>query len=358
MLLLAPVILLDFTLISREISIAKPSIRLLGGSFALGSLFILLMIFAQVFTTVYDYIPVVGPFFRDKFWLVFLADGLVLSLSVLLVRKYTFGIAAERGMRSFPLLPVVCMAFIFVAALSGALLTAPRLPNPTGPGTASLRVLTFNIQQGYSRDGQISFDGQLSLLRQMNPDVIGLQECDTARIAGGNIDIVRYFANRLDMYSYYGPSTVAGTFGIALLSRYPIQNPRTFYLYSLGEQTAIISAQIVTGGKTYNVYVTHLGNDGPIIQQMQVLQLVQGNKNVLLMGDFNFRPDTAQYRLGTGALNDAWLLHWSQGIQSQAFDSAGRIDYLYVSPGIKIVESQYLTGPQSDHPALVTDIER
>jgi endonuclease/exonuclease/phosphatase family metal-dependent hydrolase len=358
MLLLAPVILLDFTLFSRAIISEKPSHRLLGGSFALASFLILLMSFAQVFTTVYDYIPVVGPFFRDKFWLVFLVDGVVLGLSVLLVRKNKFGIAEERGLGSFPLLPVVFMAFIFVATLSGPLLTAPMLSAPSESRVATLRVITYNIQQGYSQDGQINFDSQLSLLRETNPDVIGLQECDTARIAGGNIDIVRYFANQLDMYSYYGPSTVAGTFGIALLSRYPIHNPRTFYLYSVGEQTAIISAQLVINGETYNVYVTHLGNDGPIIQQEQVLQLVQGQENVLLMGDFNFRSETDQYRLTTAALSDAWLLRWPQGIQSQEFDSSDRIDYLYVSPGMKIVESQYLAGPQSDHPALVTDIGR
>ena len=53
------------------------------------------MIFAQVFTTVYDYIPVVGPLFRDKFWLVFLAAGLVLALPTLLVRKTSFDQAED-----------------------------------------------------------------------------------------------------------------------------------------------------------------------------------------------------------------------------------------------------------------------
>jgi hypothetical protein len=33
-----------------------------------------------------------------------------------------------------------------------------------------------------------------------------------------------------------------------------------------------------------------------------------------------------------------------------------RIDYLYVSPGTIVIEAQYLTGPQSDHLALVAEI--
>jgi endonuclease/exonuclease/phosphatase family metal-dependent hydrolase len=238
------------------------------------------------------------------------------------------------------------------------LLITPRISAPPESRLVNPRVLTYNIQQGYSQDGQLNIDGQLALIRHENADVIGLQECDTARIANGNNDLVRYFADRLGMYSYYGPSTVAGTFGIALLSRYPIQNPRTYYMFSVGEQTAIIVAQITIGGKTYHIYLTHLGNGGPIVQQEQVLQLVQDQENVLLMGDFNFRPDTDQYRLTTATLSDAWLLGGPQSSPSQGVDPSDRIDYLFLSPGIQIVQSRFLSGPESDHPALVTDIER
>lgn len=351
MLLLSPIVLVDFTFLSREIIAARPSVRLLGGSFTLGALFILLMIFAQVFTTVYDYIPVIGPLFRDRFWLIFLADGTVLTLSMLLVRKTPYGWAGV--MRSA--LPAVGAVIIALGTTAGAWLTVSRPPAVAQPAD-TLRVFTFNIQQGYNREGQADLEGQLALMRQADADIIGLQECDTTRVAIGNIDVVRYFADRLNMYSYYGPNTTVGTFGVALLSRYPIQNPRTFYMYSLGEQTAAIEAQITVGGRTFNVYVTHLGNNGPIVPQEQVLQLIEGKENVLLMGDFNFRSDTEQYRLTTGTLGDAWLLAKSQLAPSQAEELERRIDYLYVSPGTIVIEAQYLTGPQSDHPALVAEI--
>jgi endonuclease/exonuclease/phosphatase family metal-dependent hydrolase len=252
-------------------------------------------------------------------------------------------------------LPVITVVIIALGATAGAWLTASRPPAVAQP-TDALRVLTYNIQQGYNRDGQLDVEGQLALMRQTDADIIGLQECDTTRVATGNIDVVRHFADRLNMYSYYGPNTTVGTFGIALLSKYPILNPRTFYLYSLGEQTAAIEAQIMAGGKTFTVYVTHLGNGGPIVQQEQVLQLVEGKENVLLMGDFNFRPDTEQYQLTTGTLGDAWLLAKSQLAPSHADELERRIDYLYVSPGTIVIEAEYLTGPQSDHPALVAEI--
>jgi endonuclease/exonuclease/phosphatase family metal-dependent hydrolase len=187
--------------------------------------------------------------------------------------------------------------------------------------------------------------------------VIGLQESDTNRIANGNTDIVRYFADNLDMYSYFGPKTITGTFGIALLSKYPIENPQTFYMYSEGEQTATIVAQITVDGQTFDVFVTHLGNGGPVVQQQAILQEVDGKQDVVLIGDFNFRPQTEQYELTTSLLDDAWLLIWPTGENDQGMDPLDRIDHTFVTPGMNVVDAWYLLSPASDHPAMITEIE-
>jgi endonuclease/exonuclease/phosphatase family metal-dependent hydrolase len=352
-LILFPVILIDWELFTHEISISKQTPRSLGASFALSSLFLLLVLLGQVFTTVYDYIPVVGPFFRDKFWLVYLVPGTVLALSILLVRRGTPGdiLRADRA-GLFP----VTMALIGLVTLAGVILTSLR-PAAPPEGQVSLRVCTYNIQQGYDESGSKNYVGQLELLRQVDADVIGLQESDTNRIAGGNADIVRYIADRLSLYSYYGPKTVPGTFGVALLSKYRIENARTFYMYSVAEQTATIVAQIRAGDTVYNVYVTHLGNGGPIVQQEAILSEVAGTGNVILMGDFNFRPDTAQYRLTAAALDDAWLLRWPEGTDDQGRRFDRRIDHVFVSAGTAVSDAEYITDPESDHPALVVEIE-
>ena len=135
--------------------------------------------------------------------------------------------------------------------------------------------MTYNIQQGFDAEGNKNLDGQLAVIREVDPDILGLEESETARVANGNVDAVRYFADKLDMYSYYGPTMTTGTFGIALLSKYPIQNPTTFFMYSSGEQTATIHAGIIKDGKTYQVFVTHLGNDGPLFQLEQMLTTCQ-----------------------------------------------------------------------------------
>jgi endonuclease/exonuclease/phosphatase family metal-dependent hydrolase len=223
--------------------------------------------------------------------------------------------------------------------------------------TDTLKVLTYNIQQGYDAAGLKNYDGQLALIRQFDPDVIGLQESDTSRIANGNSDVVRYFADRLGMYSYYGPKTVLGTFGIALLSRYPIENPRTFYMYSEGEQTATIVAEITVGGKTYRIMVTHLGNGGPLPQIEDILSTLGDQPNIVLMGDFNFRPTTDQYRQATTALDDAWVSAGSPAPIGAGWDADRRIDHVFVTPEVEVVDAQYVPAALSDHPALVVEVK-
>jgi endonuclease/exonuclease/phosphatase family metal-dependent hydrolase len=355
MLVLFPVILLDFVLYARELVRDRPPVRTLAWGFVLGSIYLLFMIFAQVFTTVYDYIPVVGPFFRDKFWFVFLLGGMALMLPALLVRRSSFDLdKASAGLRLGPTGPVI-VVLVGLVTVAGAAFGAASPASPPAQQN-SLSILTYNIQQGYSRDGLKSYDWQLDLLREADADIIGLQESDTNRIAGGNSDVVRYFADKLDLYSYYGPKTVSGTFGIALLSKYPIENPETFYMYSEGEQTATIVAQVTVRGQTFTLFVTHLGNGGPTIQQQALLQELGDRDNAIVMGDFNFRPGTDQYRLTTTVLEDSWIRRWPQGNDGQGVDPATRIDHIFLSPGITVLDSEYLAGPQSDHPAMMTTV--
>jgi endonuclease/exonuclease/phosphatase family metal-dependent hydrolase len=347
------VVWLDFAVLVKALLNASPTSRQLGAAFGFSSLYLLIMIFAQVFTTVYDYIPVVGPFFRDKFWLVMSLPGAILAISILAAGLPTAAPQRTKLPRPAGMFTVTSAVVLGLASIAAVLVSSAR-PSPPAADPASLHVLTYNIQQGYSADGQKAYPQQLEVLRQAKVDFIGLQESDTNRISGGNTDLVRIYSERLNLYSDYGPSTVLGTFGIALLSRYPLGPTGNAYLYSNGEQTAILHATPQIGGKTYNVFVTHLGNGGPPIQQAEVLDLVQGEENVILMGDFNFTPDTQQYQSMRTVLDDAWVRAGSPG--AAGFDPQERIDYIFVSPNLAVLSAGYHPGPQSDHPWLEAEV--
>ncbi|MBN2118450.1 MAG: endonuclease/exonuclease/phosphatase family protein [Anaerolineales bacterium] len=352
MLVSSPILFVNFTLFIREISLARPSRPQIGGSFAVAALFFLIMVFFHVFTAIYDYAPVIGPFFRDRFWFVYLLAGLGMALPLLLLRKGSFSLERPGVASPFTPLALGSLALLSIAALY---LTAAKPVTPQGE--APLKIMTYNIQQGVDVEGNKSLEALLAVIRAVDPDILGLQESDTARVANGNVDAVRYFADKLDMYSYYGPTTTTGTFGIALLSKYPIRNPATFFMYSTGEQTATIHAEISREGETYQVFVTHLGNGGPMFQVEDVLARIEGLENVITMGDFNFRPTTDQYALMTRTLADAWLLKWPGGKEVPEFSSDKRIDYIFVSPGLTVLESEYKVHPASDHPYMYIVIE-
>ena len=59
----------------------------------------------------------------------------------------------------------------------------------------------------------------------------------------------------------------------------------------------------------------------------------------------------------TQTLDDAWLLRWPGGKEISEFPRDERIDHIFVSPGIIVLESEYGASPASDHPYLYTVIE-
>ena len=355
MLALHPVLYADFAVIADALFSGRPSPRKFTTGFGLGALLLLFLSFAQIFTTIYDYIPVVGPIFRNQFWLVMAIPAVLAALALLLVARP----AADRGpaQRSQPGWLVAATFVAGASVLLAGLSSARPMPAPAGN---SLRILTYNIQQGYSATGQKSFAAQRDVIRGLNPDVIGLAESDTARIAGGNSDVVRYFADALGLYSYYGPSPESGTFGVALLSRHPIRNPRTFFMPSRGEQTACIEADVDVGGRLLRVLVTHLDNDGALPQQRLVIDRATrgaaGAPLAIAVGDFNFDPSTEQYRQTTAALDDSWVTAQQRIVDPGASDPAVSIDHIFVTRGARVLHARYVPEGPSDHPGMFAEV--
>jgi len=346
---LFPVLFVDATVFTRTFRRRRPSMRQMGWAFTVAAFYLLIAIFAHVFTTVYVYIPVVGPFFRNAFWQIHLAIGLVLLTALARIEEKGAG---DRVAAYVPRAVGAVLAVFMVLAVWSF------TPHPQPPVTppSAVTVMTYNIQQGYSEAGERNFDGQLALMRDANADIIGLEETDDARISGGNADVARYMAYHLNMYAYYGPTTPAGTFGIALLSRYPIRSPRTWFLYSKGEQVAVIEATVQVGGHLLRVFVTHLGNGGPMIQQAQFLRLVDRQSSLVALGDFNFRPDTSQYNMTTRVLVDTWTARWRTWEDARGVRPTNKIDHIFVSPDMKVLDARYILSPASDHPVVTATI--
>jgi endonuclease/exonuclease/phosphatase family metal-dependent hydrolase len=359
LILLLPIIFIDFILLLRQLIKSKPPMQKLAGSFTLGGgLYMLLIIFSIIFTSTWGFVKPISFYFRDQFWLVFLIDGLVILLSIFLLKKSGFELDFKRSYLSFKtkISAISLIAIVCVGTITGAILIEAKPITQTGD--TSLKILTYNLQQGVDPYTQKNYDGQLALIREIDADIIGLQE--TSKIAG-NSDVVQYFADKLNMYSYFGPRGVTGTTGVALLSKYPIKNAVTLYHFSRDsdrKQTATIEAEITIGTQTFTIYVTHTYGSTSAKSMLinDTLARADGKDNVIFMGDFNFRENSEPYNLTTDVLVDAWLDQWPSGVDDDSVNASSRIDHIFLgalNPGLNIVDCRYVEWirVESDHPA-------
>ncbi len=361
MILLSPIIYLDFILLSRELLKIKPKPAKIGGSFTLGAgLYILIMIFMQVLPNVWGYMGSISAGFRDLYWLAFLIPGIFVTIPIILVKKKTMKFEKTTKELKSKSIILTILGLIFLGTVVGAFVTNPY-PGTPEEGRTSLIIMTYNIRQGVNQSGEKNYDGQLELIRSVDPDILALQECDPVRIGGGNSDVVRYFADKLNMYSYRGPKTVANTYGTAILSKYPIADVAAFFMYSTHQQIGTTQAQIVFNSTlTFNVFSNHPAArtyDAKISQVEQMLSRVNGLENVIFMGDFNFNKTTLQYSMTTAVLNDSWVVNYGSFEDLLGYNSSGNIDHIFLSSGIEVSDAVYIEKGHSDHPAYWIEIQ-
>lgn len=362
-LLLFPILSIDFGLFAEETIRTFPSMRKLGFGFGIASIFMMIMILAHVFTSTWAYIdPIIEPLFRGRFWQIHLLVGIVLILSLLIVRKSALGSDpvenGGRARKSAAVLVTVISAIVVV----GAIILQPNASN--AEPKEQLAIAGYNLQQGYGQNLERSHKEQCEVLREIDADVVVLSENDTARIAGGNFDIAHYLAACLEMYSYAGPKTGIGSFGYAILSKYPIENPETFHLFSDhglpstddpekvsgGDQVALLKGEISAGGEIYNIIAVHSDSNPPKEQFTGLVEIASRLENVVAVGDYNCRPGNECF-----SIVDEVLDHCTQSSGDVSVIN-GRIDHIFVSPGLSCQEYTYVESEASDHPVVVSKI--
>jgi len=233
--------------------------------------------------------------------------------------------------------------------------------------TKQLRVLTYNMQQGSELGGDQCFLAQMQLIKDLNPDIVFLQESDMPRPSGGNVDAPRLFADHLRYHLYFGPKTVTGTFGTAILSRFPLENQRTIFTYSDGDEVGTSVAEIDVGGRRIALFDNH-PSGSHAVKHAHVDALIAEAKrydHVIAAGDFNFEQYTPYYAKVAAVLHDSWLTLYPNAVgdtssilggdtsNAQRFDMKDRIDHVFTSATFKATEAQYILAPDSktDHPA-------
>ena len=359
MLLLFPVLFLDLQVFIQKMQLSTQPPRSLAPGILLGSFSLVVLIFINIFSNVWGYIEPISPPFRNTFWLVyFLLSGGI----TLLVWRAQRGKSASEGEPavSHPWEWAVVLGVIFLATLFFARPTTPAQVDAAGK--TSLRVMTMNTQQSNDEFAEKSFEAQLALIKQVSPDILALQETDSTRISLNNNDYVRAFADGLGYYSYYGPKTVAGTYGTAILSKYPLLNTNTTFMYSDKDETGVAEAEVEVAGKRFSIYDVHPDSSDPAMVNFaqSLLAGAQDKPYVIVMGDFNLRDYEQAYKLVDSVYTNAWTSVYPSEISPDGLDMSGdnRIDHIFFSPNLTALDPTYILPPESatDHPVHWADI--
>ena len=353
LLLLFPVIFLDLLVFSNRVRQANPRPSDLVPGILLGSLILVVLVFMLIFTNVWGYVEPVSPWFRNKFWLPFLLMAGPIALLIGRKGLSTLDDQPEPN-NTFSLGWAAFLIIIFLGTAGSALYTT-RVQT-FEPRNSSFVVMTYNIQQANDDLGERSYKEQLALIREVAPDILALQESDSSRISLNNNDFVRYYAGKLGYYSYFGPTTIAGTFGTAILSRFPLQNTQTVFTFSDQDEIGTAVAEIEIGGQLFTVYNVHPdGSDTAMLVWAESLLERSKNKyNVIILGDFNLRDYEEAYQRIASVYSNAWVSIYPSKIGPDGTDMSGenRIDHIFFSQSLMVRNPVYILPPQSatDHP--------
>jgi endonuclease/exonuclease/phosphatase family metal-dependent hydrolase len=254
-----------------------------------------------------------------------------------------------------------------------------------------MRMATFNILHGRSvHDGSVGLDRLAESVRQIDPDVLALQEVDLDQPRSGTSDLTAVAAEAMGAISHRFVAAIAGTpgatwmaatgreqpgtaaYGIALLSRYlaetwqvvrlpriPVRFP--MYLPAPGriqvvneEPRAAMVGRFDTPLGPLTVANTHL-SFVPGWNRIQLRRLIRDLRGFpgphVLMGDLNMTPTSPSRWTAMRSLGEAPTF--------PVDDPDQQLDHVLTDDHTLQVEACSAPRlPISDHRALVVDISR
>lgn len=206
-------------------------------------------------------------------------------------------------MRKYAIISAAFVLVLLLCACSGIFSTGNVRPeitsSPEEPAEteqveqvfASSEIVLANLNIKHGAEG---LDNVASAIREVSPDIIGLEEVDVGCERSGYVDEPAELA-RLAGYDYFAFSKAislgGGEYGTAILSRYPIENFEVIALdRGNGEGRSVGHAVINFNGLKLDVLVTHLSYEDSSARYNQMTAIgamLEGYGRYALLGDLN-----------------------------------------------------------------------
>jgi len=232
--------------------------------------------------------------------------------------------------------------------------SSPSIIN-LGDKTMIINFLTFNIQHGKNyRTKQIDLDLMIKTIKDSQAEIIGLNEvfganateASQAKIMAQALGYDFYFAQAID---YHGRP-----YGNALLTKYPLKTAETIMIpdpikndHEFFETRCIIKATFQHFPLV--LFTSHFGlAKGEQINAVKTsLELIKKERAPLVfMGDFNMEPCDPILKPLLDVLNNTFP---AGPPTYPSINPQKKIDYILISPHIKVLKARILPVVASDH---------
>lgn len=231
-----------------------------------------------------------------------------------------------------PRRPLLLLAAM-TAACGPAGVDAPPMAAP------ALRVVTYNIRHGRGVDDTVNLERTATVLRDLAPDIVALQEVDDSVTRSGGVRQATALGAMLGMEPAFGSffDYQGGRYGLAILSRHPIRQVAPIRLPDGNEPRVALMVELeLPGGgrvRVINVHFDWVASDSFRLPQAQALAAHLDTLQVpwILLGDFNDLPGSP-----TLALFRERAVEIAKPPGAEATFPAGaperEIDYIFAAP--------------------------
>ncbi|WZL72420.1 endonuclease/exonuclease/phosphatase family protein [Clostridiaceae bacterium 35-E11] len=217
-----------------------------------------------------------------------------------------------------------------------------------------LKVMSYNIHSGKNFYMIPQLNKIIQFLQDQQPHIIGIQEINENNKRGYQVSKLE---TCLKMNQHFGEHVKIGKgyYGIGTFSSFNIIKRNHLLLPSAKEQRGLLHTVVKVNDKNLNILNTHLGlkNQERMKQLEKIEQYLQSiDTPYILMGDFN----TVAPNFNSIEIIDAGKISTKENLGT-LMHSTKRIDYIFVSPDIEVIDYQVLHVNMSDHYPILVNIK-